>query len=210
MNGRFSNWVQLHIKTYSSLYVFTIILFVMGVMFGAIIVNSLTFEQKKDLYGYLTRFFGQVSDGQLVSAQDIWIQGIIHYSKYIGLIWLLGLSVIGLPILLILLFLKGVMIGFTVGFLVNQMGLYGFFLSFASIIPQNILLIPTIILITTMALSFSLTLIKQQLGKSRFLFGPLFFRYSLYLLLSFFFIVVASFLEAYLSPLLMKMIINYK
>lgn len=210
MNGRLSNWLQVHIKTYSSLYMFTIILFVMGVVFGAIIVNSLTFDQKQDLYGYLTRFFGQVSDGQLVSSEDIFTQAIVHYSKYIGLIWLLGLSVIGLPILLILLFLKGVMIGFTVGFLVNQMGMYGFFLSFASVIPQNILLIPTFILITTMAVSFSLTLIKQQLGKGRYMFGPLLLRYGLYLLFSLFFIIVASFLEAYLSPFLMKLIINYK
>ncbi len=34
---------------------------------------------------------------------------------------------IGLPIIFVLLFMKGVIVGFTVGFLVNQMGAQGFF-----------------------------------------------------------------------------------
>ena len=36
--------------------------------------------------------------------------------KYIGFIWILGISIIGLPLIFILLFAKGVVVGFTVGF----------------------------------------------------------------------------------------------
>ena len=36
--------------------------------------------------------------------------------KYIGFIWILGISIIGLPLIFILLFVKGVVVGFTVGF----------------------------------------------------------------------------------------------
>lgn len=40
--------------------------------------------------------------------------------KWVGLIWVCGLSVIGLPGILVLNFLKGVLIGFSVGYMVGQ------------------------------------------------------------------------------------------
>jgi stage II sporulation protein M len=36
-----------------------------------------------------------------------------------------------------MVFLKGIVVGFTVGFLVNQMGINGFFLSFVSVLPAK-------------------------------------------------------------------------
>lgn len=45
-----------HLREHASLYVFVIVLFLMGVIFGAIVVNSLSFSQKQDLYYYLTQF----------------------------------------------------------------------------------------------------------------------------------------------------------
>jgi stage II sporulation protein M len=36
----------------------------MGVIFGAIIVNSMTIGQKEDLFYYLNQFFGQLSEGK--------------------------------------------------------------------------------------------------------------------------------------------------
>lgn len=52
------NAVMKHINEHSSLYVFITVLFLMGVIFGAILVNSLSFTQKEDLFYYLSQFFG--------------------------------------------------------------------------------------------------------------------------------------------------------
>ena len=77
--------------------------------------------------------------------------------------WILGISIIGLPVIFIMVFLKGIVVGFTVGFLVNQMGINGFFLSFVSVLPQNILLIPAYLIMGTCAIAFSMRLIRQLL-----------------------------------------------
>ncbi|MCU5676626.1 stage II sporulation protein M, partial [Bacillus cereus] len=53
-----------HIQENSSLYIFNAVLLLMGVIFGAILVNSLQINQKQDLSFYLQRFFGQVSKGE--------------------------------------------------------------------------------------------------------------------------------------------------
>lgn len=109
-------YMQRHLQENRTLYAFVCVLFLMGVIFGAIIVNSLSPNQKQDLYTYLSRFFVQASEGGFASKSDMLFQSFGHYLKYMGLMWLLGLSVIGLPVILIMLFLKGVVMGFTVGF----------------------------------------------------------------------------------------------
>lgn len=125
-----SNLITRHIQEYSSIYSFIMVLFIMGIIFGAIIVNSLSDPQKEDLFYYLNQFFGQVAEGKTGPAEELLKSSFFHNVKFAGLMWILGISIIGFPLVFILLFLKGVVVGFSVGFLVNQMGWSGLLLSF--------------------------------------------------------------------------------
>ncbi|WP_075982206.1 stage II sporulation protein M [Bacillus massilinigeriensis] len=203
------NVVVKHISEHSSIYIFIIVLFLMGVIFGAIVVNSLSLNQKEDLFYYLSQFFGQVSDGKVADSRDLFIQSFLHNSKFIGLFWILGISIIGLPVILILLFMKGMVVGFTVGFLVNQMSWKGFLLSFVSILPQNFIIIPIFIIAATMAVSFSLRMVKREfMKKIGQPFLPLFGKYIFSFSIAILFIVVAAAIEAYISPTLIKTVIH--
>ncbi|QOR65352.1 stage II sporulation protein M [Cytobacillus suaedae] len=198
-----------HIREHSSIYIFITVLFLMGVIFGAIVVNSLNFSQKQDLYYYLSRFFGQVSEGSFANSTDMFKQSFLHNIKYVGLMWILGISIIGLPVILVLLFLKGVVVGFTVGFLVNQMGFDGFILSFVSVLPQNLLIIPAFIVIGTVAVAFSLKMIRQQFMKrANEPIFPLLTRYAMLMVGVAFVLMTASAFEAFASPTLMKGVID--
>ncbi|TKC19794.1 stage II sporulation protein M [Robertmurraya kyonggiensis] len=198
-----------HFREHSSIYLFVIVLFLMGVIFGAIVVNSLSFNQKEDLFYYLSQFFGQVSTGKVAASNDILLQSFFHNIKFIGLMWILGISIIGLPVILVLLFIKGMVVGFTVGFLVNQMQWDGFLLSFVSILPQNLIIIPIFIFGATLSVAFSLKMIRKQfmkkLGQPIF---PLLGRYALAFLGALFLLVAAASIEAYVSPALMKLVVN--
>jgi stage II sporulation protein M len=198
-----------YFREHSSIFLFIVVLFLMGVIFGAIVVNSMSITQKEDLFYYLSQFFGQVSDGKVTEDNDLFLQSFLHNSKFIGLIWVLGISIIGLPVILILLFIKGMVVGFTVGFLVSQMGWNGFMLAFVSILPQNLIIIPVFILMAAFSVIFSMRMIKQQFMKK---YGqpilPLFKGYIFSLMVAVIFISAASGIEAYLSPWLMKTIIS--
>ncbi|MCD7033282.1 stage II sporulation protein M [Metabacillus sp. GX 13764] len=200
-----------HIREHSSIYVFVFVLFLMGVIFGAVIVNSMTFSQKEDLYFYLSRFFGQVSEGKVATSADMFQQSFLHNVKYLGLMWILGISIIGLPVILIMLFLKGIVVGFSVGFLVNQMGWKGFLLSFVSVFPQNILMIPAFIIMSTAGIAVSLKIFRQLfLKKKSTLESPyqFFVKYAIVLGVICLMILAASSLEAYASPGLMKSVVD--
>lgn len=203
--------ISKHVREHSSIYLFVFVLFLMGVIFGAIIVNSMTFSQKEDLYFYLNRFFGQVSEGKVATSNEMFQQSFLHNIKYLGLMWILGISIIGLPVILIMLFLKGIVVGFSVGFLVNQMGWKGFLMSFVSVFPQNLLMIPAFLIMSTAGIAISLKIFRQLFMKKKNLKEnpfQFFSRYALVLGIIGVMILAASSLEAYASPGLMKSVME--
>ncbi|WP_335869796.1 stage II sporulation protein M [Bacillus sp. 2205SS5-2] len=205
-----NNPIMIHFQAYSSIYFFIITLFMMGVIFGAIVVNSLSFTQKEELYFYLTQFFGQVEDGKVAASEDLFRQSFFHNFKYIGLLWVLGISIIGLPLIFVFLFMKGMVIGFSIGFLVNQMEWQGFMLSFVSVFPQNLLIIPVFIFIAAMSVGVSLQLIRKLFTRqaANIHIIPMFSKYIVAFVLAIAVISVAASIEAYLSPSLMKSVIS--
>lgn len=195
--------LQHHLRENLSLYIFIIVLFTMGVSFGAILVNSLSINQKQDLMGYLTQFFSELQSGHHADPKAAFQQSLGDHLKYIGFIWILGLSIIGLPIILIMVFLKGLVVGFTVGFLANQWSWGGLLLAGLSVMPQNLIVIPVIIIMGTAGVSFSLRLIRSRFARRGERIYPFFVRYTLLVVALGFALGLAAIFEAFVSPMLM-------
>lgn len=194
------NQITNHLREHATIYMFMIILFLTGVIFGAIIVNSMNIVQKLDLFFYLERYFGQISAEEQIENQTILMGSFLYHIKYLLLLFVLGLTVIGLPVVWILLFVKGLVVGFSVGFIVNQLGMKGLILASLSIAPQNLLVIPIYIIAGSLSMIFSLTLLGILFNRkvARPIFQP-FSRYvmmfSLLLVVSF----IAALLEAFVA-----------
>lgn len=172
----------------------------MGIIFGAIVVNSMNFIQKEDLYFYLSQFFEQVVDDSIKSYKDIFKGSYFFHLKYLLLLYILGISIIGLPLVWILIFIKGLFIGFTVGFIVNQLGFKGLILSTLSIAPQNIVIIPVYIVGASFAMIFSLILLRKLVQyKISFSISKPFQIYTLVFLLLIVGSLLASLLETFIS-----------
>jgi len=198
------------LEPYLSLYIFLFVLFVIGVIFGAIMVGSLSFIQKQDLLFFVQQYFFTFTEqSQSLSFRDIFSTFWTH-GKYVTFIFLFGLSVIGLPIVWFLLFAKGVVIGFTVGFLVNQLTWEGFLLSIGSIAPQNLFIIPAYLLVVASSMIFSMHIIKMLMTRSRHQYtfaqaSSLYFK-SFMIVLSIVF--VGSIIESVFSSQMMQFILN--
>lgn len=153
-------------QQYKTVYLFMSILFLTGIVFGAIVVNSMNFVQKQDLYFHLERYFNQLIDGQAIPHKDIFKKSFFHHVKMLFILFFLGLSVIGLPLVWILVFIKGLVVGFSVGFIVNQLGVSGLILATLSIAPQNIIIIPVYIVAGSFSMVFSLSLFHKLFSRS--------------------------------------------
>lgn len=154
-----------HLREQATIYIFMIVLFLTGIIFGAVIVNSMNFIQKQELFFYVERFFQQMLEGQEIQNQALFKESFFYHMKYLFLMFILGLSVIGLPLVWVLVYLKGLVVGFSVGFLVNQLGFDGLILASLSIAPQNIIAIPIYLIAGTLSMLFSLSILYRLFSR---------------------------------------------
>jgi len=199
-----SHTIHRHVQNQKSLYLFVTVLFMMGVIFGSIIVNTLDPAQKEGLLHYLGHFFQGLKQESIAEPEVVFQHSLGDRLKTVGLMWILGLSVIGIPVLLIFIFLKGMVIGFTVGFLVNQLSWQGLWFAFVSVIPQNLFVIPALIIVTVSGIHFSTLLVKNRLIHHRGTIYPQFVSFSILVTGMALVLVFSSLFEAYLSPVMMK------
>lgn len=205
----FSFRLQNHLKNHAIIYLFMCIILVTGIIFGAIIVNSMNFIQKQDLFFYLERFFNHTLTEQGVDRFVVWKDSFLYHLKYLAIVFLLGLSVIGMPIVWVLLFIKGLVVGFSVGFLVNQLGMDGLMFASFTIAPHNLLIIPIYLVAGTLAMIFAIFNIRKVFSKRNA--GSLVQPFFNYVVVFSFLMVLSigvSFIEAYISSGVLEVLIK--
>ena len=191
-----------NIRQFVHLYIFVSVLFVVGVIFGALLVNALTLEQQEELNRQISQVFLHINTPQ--DAATFW-SSLWMYWRWILLIALLGISIIGFPLVLLVDFVKGALIGFTVGTLVSQYSWKGIIVALAAVAPQNLFTIPLILIASVASIAFALHILKHRLfvPKLRSMKEP-FLNYALAQVGSGVgFIAVAAFVT-WVSPILMS------
>lgn len=209
LSGRIKEVLWSYFKRNFFLYFLTLVIFALGVMFGAIAVKALTVSQKQDLITYLSQFFTSLESGTLAAKNNLARQALLSNMKTLGLIWVMGITVIGIPIVLAIVFTKGFVLGFTVGFLAREMVLKGVAFATVAVLPHNLLAIPALIIAAVAATSFSALLIKDKILKKKHnlrhcFLGYLFLSFGIALIL-----ILASLVEAYITPVFMKWVSPY-
>ncbi len=123
-------------------------------------------------------------------------------------IWFLGLTMIGIPVILIIDVLKGFTIGFASSFIIGEMGMKGIWFDLLGIFPQNIIYIPCIIFSSVLAMEFSLTMFRDRSNnqwKSHILLKLT--SYSITFVFVIGIMCIGFILEVYLTPNMVKLIV---
>ncbi|HHT02440.1 MAG TPA: stage II sporulation protein M [Firmicutes bacterium] len=194
-----------HIEAHLGLYVFTTLLAAVGIAFGALAVEALGAGQKLELIEYLQGFLGSLEltdNGYNPLAALAFALGM--NLKTIAAIWFLGLTVVGAPMVALVVFLRGFLIGFSVGLLVSEMGFSGILIALTAVLPHNLLAVPVLIMAATSAFGFSFQLVQSRLRGERVFYAQ-FLSYTAVLTCCAFLLCLASLFESYLTPLLVRM-----
>jgi stage II sporulation protein M len=181
------------------------LLFSTGLGFGAVATQKLSPLQKEDLANYIAGVYSSLGDDseQVSPRGGVFYQSMMdNVVKTMGLVFLLGLTVIGAPLILAIVFVRGFVLGFTVGFLLQETMVQGLFLSTTYILPHNLLIVPAILIGAGGALSFSATALKTLLGLTKEGIYAQFASTTFLALCSGILFVLAALVEAYLTPIL--------
>jgi stage II sporulation protein M len=191
------------------LYLLVIVIFAAGIAAGAFTVKALDDVQKQSLIKYLQGFF-QILTSQKVDSAAVLVQSIKNNIQTIVIIWVLGITIIGIPVTLLVIGIRGFIIGFTVGFLINGLGIKGLLFTLLVILPQNMIIIPCLIGISVLSVSFSLMIIRDRMAK-RWTnnYWQKFFSYSILIIILLAVSIGGSLIEAYITPVFIKLMTGY-
>lgn len=196
-----------HIQNNFWLYIISILCIFTGIVLGVYKVKYLGDTYKSDILNYINSFTDYIANRN-VDYKNVLMVTIKNNIPFITLIWFLGMTMIGIPIILIIDLIKGYVLGFTISIMINSIGTKGLWVAFLAIIPQNIVYIPCIILASVFAMEFSLNFLSERMGK-RFTKG-LWLRILSYSLSFLFIVIIMSvgfIFEAYGTPNLLKLIV---
>lgn len=161
LENKISGLINKHIKDNFWLYVISLLCIFTGIVVGIYSVRYMGGFEKSDLVNYLKNFTTAVNSGNL-NYKSILLQTLKNNIPVILAIWFLGLTMIGIPIILVIDVIKGFTIGFTISFIINQLGIKGIWISLAGVMPQNIIYIPCIIISSVLAMEFSLMIFRDK------------------------------------------------
>jgi len=149
-----------HIRQFWVIYLTLAGVYLAGSVFGAIGVSALSGTESSQLAQFLDKLLlsqpQSLDSGfllQLAREQFIIMAGI----------WILGLTVIGTPLIYLIIFTRGFVLGFTMSFIIGIKGFWGLGLIFISVLLPAVAGIPLLLLGAGLATIFSFLLIK---GKS--------------------------------------------
>jgi stage II sporulation protein M len=203
MNKLFSKLQLFSIKG-RKLYLFLLLIFIIGVVFGSIFITILNEQDKTTVINQIVSFFTQIKANK-INYLEVLKNSITSNLIYVVVIWLLGISIIGIPIIIFINFLKGFMIGFSIAAIIAKYKLIGILGSFTYIFPHIILLVLIIIKVSYHALALSLNLLKAIIERKSINFNEIASHYCFSLLISSIIVVAASLIETFVSPYVMKL-----
>ena len=195
--------IKMHISQNRGQYILITLIFIIGAVIGDYKVLDLEGGVKSHLLGLIDNYLkgGMQTD---LSGQTILLNSFLNQAKSILAIWFLGLTVIGIPLIFGLVLLKGFSLGFTIGFLVQEKAGAGIIISIISILPQNIVYIPFLIIWSVIAINFSMYIVTGR-SENRVPLGRALLSYSLLMFLFLLIVLIGAFIEAYLSPWLLSL-----
>lgn len=178
-----------------------LIVFVLGLLFGSIYVTILSNNDKKELLNNIGIYFDSMKNisfhDKLIIFKDCFIKNII----YVLFLWLLGISIIGFPIILIMIFYKSFLIGFSISSIFAKYKLLGLYKIIIYIFPSKIILLALSLFLAVYSINISNRLVNSCLRKKSFNFNAYMGKYFLILLISIIIVVITSLFEAFLTPL---------
>lgn len=187
-------------KIFSLMSIITLVSIVLGVLF----ISILSKENKELVTSSVTSFFNAIKNNEF-NYNDVLLKSLTNNLLLNIIIWILGISIIGIPIVLIILFIKSFILSFTFTSILYTYKFNGILSAIIYTLPHILNLFFSFILIYY-SLSFSKTLFNYLFRKKECNRKTLVTRYLKILIISIILFICTSLMETYLIPFLIRLI----
>ena len=186
-------------------YIFLIVITIIGIVVGILFSNILSDNDNKIVINKITEYFNNLKDDVPINYFKNLLISIKNNLIYIIIIWIFGLSIIGLILNNFLLFFKSFILGFSIGSIINIYLYNGLILSFIYVFPSLLLNIFIILVMVYYANDFSIKLFNLIFRKKEIHFSLLIKRYIKILSYATILLIISSLIETYIMPFSIKL-----
>lgn len=181
-------------KLFTILLIITILSILLGILFPAI----LTTDNKELIKTSITDYFTAIDNNKIEYIKSLIT--ILSNNIFVTIsIWLLGISIIGIIIIIIEVFIKGFIVGFSLTSILVTYGIKGILISIIYTIT-NILSLLVTFLLSYYAISFSIMIYKTIFKKKNYPKEIIVKRYIKIGLLALLSSIVISLIEVFIIP----------
>lgn len=177
-----------------------------GIVFGSSLPLFLNADDKKLVSEYLCSFVNGIVSGY--DSICFFKNGLVNNGLFSTLIWILGISIIGVPIVLFLFFFKCFIVGFSISSIIINYGFKGIVFALTYIFPHHVIDICIYGLLTYYSLIFSLKIIGYIFKKIDFNIRIAFNRYFKIFLFCIFVLLFSVLYESFVNPIILRFIFN--
>ncbi len=199
------NGLKFKLKRNKKKLYFLLGLALIGFISGSIFITFLSKTDEALVKEYIETFIKNIDDNKLN-----YIEALKNSLKsnllYVVFIWILGISIIGLPINIFIFFSKNFMLGFSLSAFFLTYKIKGIFLVIIYLIPQ-ILNIFILIILMLFAVNFSLRLCNSIFKRETLDFKVLFNNYLGILILVITLLLLTSLIEVFVVPFVIDKIL---
>lgn len=200
--------IRRHLADNIWIYLAVIFVFILGISLGALAVNNIDEVSKADAKTYIEGFLDLTSRNELQSPYIL--RQSIKFNMYFTLaLFLSGLVYMGILFIPLLVAFRGFCIGFSIAFLTENLGSNGFLLSLGSVLPQNLIYVPVIIVMGVVGMNYSLWALRNKYFKKFGAVNNLFATYAFTNLVLFIILIAGCIVESYITALIVKAITPY-
>lgn len=195
-----------HSKLKQNKKIFSIIclLFIIGFIAGTVFMTILSKTDQSYVKDYMTSYIGNIKENQLNYLSCFMNAFLSNFILFIS-VFLLGISVIGIPFILFIYFFKSFILGFSVTSFILSFGAKGILYTIIYIIP-NLLIYILFTILVIYALKISIYFIYSIFNKLDINSKVIMNGYLKILLFSIVGIILYSVLETFVTPYFIQLI----
>lgn len=193
------------IKKEKNILIFNIIIFISGLIIGTFFINFITKSDKALLVEQLEVYVSSIKKlSSDILGLNVFFNNILDNGLQLFIIFILGISMIGVLAVILILFFKGFMLGTTLSTFLLKYKIKGILGAFLYVFPVYIINIFVYIFLSFFAVNSSIKFLKALLKKDKLDFKTFLGKYLLAFIVS---IIIMCFLclaDAYVTPYLVK------
>ncbi len=152
-----------HIRKNIKEYLSICIVFLIGTIIGVMFINNVDEGQKTQITQYLENFTEALNTDYKIDVGSLLKSSIISNLILAISLWFIGSTVIGIPIVYIIIGIRGFSLGYTISSIMITYTMWkGILFSICSLLLQNIILIPCIIALAVSGIKLYKSIIKDK------------------------------------------------